>query len=191
MQSLQALMQQLEQSAQWQASATLRQILARWPQLVGTAVAQHSQPVKIHRKLLEVSVSSSAWAQTLTFERTKILTKLHQQISASIHEVQDLRFTTVRWRQPQQRSDIAARTTLSTHPSWAPRPQGNSWAPPQNANEAFQQWSTWKQAQLTHQSICPECQRPCPQQELQRWSACAICMTHHWQTKLPKGSRAN
>ncbi|MEM0981943.1 MAG: DUF721 domain-containing protein, partial [Cyanobacteria bacterium P01_H01_bin.58] len=104
MQSLQALMRQLEQSAQWQASATLRQILARWPQLVGAAVAQHSQPVKTHRKLLEVSVSSSAWAQTLTFERTKILTKLHQQIPASIYEVQDLRFTTVRWRQPQQRS---------------------------------------------------------------------------------------
>lgn len=180
MQSLQALMQQLERSAQWQASASLRQVLALWPQLVGAAVAQHSQPIKIHRNCLEVSVSSSAWAQTLTFERAKILAKLHQQIPPIIHEVRDVRFSTVRWRQTQQRSDLAVRSHLTAHPSWVSAP-ARQLRPtsPRNVAEAFRQWSIRKQAQLAHQSICPECQRPCPQQELQRWSICAICMTYH------------
>ncbi|MBE7381377.1 MAG: DUF721 domain-containing protein [Leptolyngbya sp. SIO1E4] len=186
MQSLQTLMQQLERSPRWQASASFRQLLTLWPQLVGTAVAQHSWPHQVQRGILHVSVSSAAWAQTLTFERCRILEKLHRQIPATVTEIQELRFATARWRQTTQRSRPLASPQLREHPSWAQVPQRQATLSPNTADDAFHGWSQRLQRQLADQSLCPECQRPCPTQELQRWPACAICMTHHWQTSTAK-----
>lgn len=179
-------MQKLERSPQWQASSTLRQILALWPQLVGKAVAQHSQPTKIHRRALQVSVSSAAWAQTLTFERLKILQKLHQAIPPSQAEIQDLRFATAQWQRVTQRSQLTPSVNLAEHPSWATSPPRSARSRPEDVTTAFNQWATDKQRQLSSQSRCPSCHSPCPSQELQRWSICAICMTHKWQSEYQK-----
>jgi len=186
MQSLHTLMTQLERSPAWRSNASFRQLLAQWPQLVGAAVAQHSQPTKVQRGVLQVTVSSAAWAQTLTFERYRILQKLRQQMPAIATEIQDMRFTTARWRQDSQRARPPARTVLNQHPSWVAAPTHPSQVPPQTAAEAFQRWAHQRQAQLAHQSRCPRCQRPCPSQELQRWSACAICMSQQWHGRSPR-----
>lgn len=182
MQSLNALMKNLERSPQWRANAGLRQVLAIWPQLVGAAVAQHSRPTKIYRGVLQVAVSSAAWAQTLTFERLRILQKLHEQLPATQTEIQDLRFTSAQWHRETQQSQPTRQDSLASHPSWADLPARRSQRPPQTADMAFQQWANRRRAQLSSQSQCPRCQSPCPTQELQRWSVCAICITHQWQT---------
>ncbi|HEY9890101.1 MAG TPA: DUF721 domain-containing protein [Candidatus Obscuribacterales bacterium] len=180
MQSLQALMNNLERSPQWQATSNLRQVLALWPQLVGESVAQHSQPIKIYRHVLQVSVSSAAWAQTLTFERSRILQKLHTQLPATQAEIHDLRFAAAEWQPVQVRSRPGS-TNLQEHPSWAALPQrATPLSPTPTASSAFQQWATRRRTQLANQSQCPRCQAPCPTQELRRWSVCAICMTHQW-----------
>lgn len=193
MQSLQALMQQLERSPQWRDSASFRKLLAIWPELVGTAVAQHSQPYQIQRDVLQVAVSSAAWAQTLTFERQRILTKLHAQVPDLAIDIRDIRFAPGRWQQLKRRKKSVAKErsrffqgTSAIAPPTLQAP--TSFQPlPKTPEDAFQQWSERLRTQYTHQSICPQCQRPCPSQELKRWPACAICMTHHWQNNLPNG----
>lgn len=182
MQSLQALMTTLERSPQWQATSVLRHVLAVWPQLVGQAVAQHSQPTKISRGVLLVAVSSAAWAQTLTFERSHILQKLHQKVPAAKPEIRDIRFAAAQWQRLTQRSQPLLNSSLAEHPSWAALPPRQSKQSPPTATSAFQQWAERKRHQLSSQSRCPYCQCPCPTQELQRWSVCAICMTHQWRT---------
>lgn len=177
-------MQQLERSPRWQASASFRKLLALWPQLVGSAVAQHSQPSKIQRGVLLVSVSSAAWAQTLTFERLRILEKLHQQIPTMVNEIQEIRFATARWQPSKKRSHSRAVLQLIEHPSWVQVSHSPVQPPPKTADEAFQQWSKKVHSQHSSQSLCPECHCPCPTAELSRWPVCAICMSHRWQTPL-------
>jgi predicted nucleic acid-binding Zn ribbon protein len=185
MQSLQALMKQLERSPEWQSSAPLRQVLAAWPEVVGAAVAQHSQPLKVQRGVLQVAVSSAAWAQTLTFERIRILQKLHQRVPAIASDIQEMRFATAQWQRTKSQPKGVNFPSLRGHPSWAP-PLPTPFATlPTTAAGAFQQWSKRVQSQLATQSTCPRCQRPCPTSELHRWSVCAICATHQWYT--PQG----
>ncbi|MEM9009233.1 MAG: DUF721 domain-containing protein [Cyanobacteria bacterium P01_F01_bin.86] len=180
MQSLQMLMQQLERSPRWQASAAFRELLALWPQLVGTAVAQHSRPHQIQRGSLHVAVSSSAWAQTLTFERLRILDKIHQQIPTTKTDIHEIRFATARWRQVQRRSRPLKPPQIVEHPSWTSSPQIGAQPRPQTATDAFNHWAQRIQIQFATQSLCPECRCPCPTQELKRWPACSICMSHRW-----------
>jgi len=104
MQSIQTLMNTLERSPQWQANASVRRVLALWPQLVGEAVAQHSRPTKIQRRVLQVAVSSAAWSQTLTFERSRILQKLHESLPETQSTIADLRFAAGNWHQEGRRS---------------------------------------------------------------------------------------
>lgn len=182
MQSIQTLMQTLERSPQWQANASLRQILAAWPQLVGDAVAQHSRPTKIHRRVLQVSVSSAAWSQTLTFERSRILQKLHESLAETQTTVQDLRFAAANWPRTSQRANPTARPTLAEHPSWVAWPPARPTKFSPTATEAFQQWANLKRTQLASQSRCPRCGSPCPSQEVKRWGVCAICIAHQWYT---------
>lgn len=181
MQSINTLMQSLERSPQWRANSGLRQVLALWPQLVGDAVAQHSRPTKVYRNVLQVSVSSAAWAQTLTFERPRILQKIHQKLPSTQTEIRDIRFSAAQWERETQRSQPSPRYSLTEHPSWAASPARQLQPPPQTAHSAFQQWASRKRTQLAGQSHCPRCQCPCPTQELRRWSVCAICATHQWQ----------
>jgi predicted nucleic acid-binding Zn ribbon protein len=178
MQSLTTLMKTLERSPQWRANAGLRQVLAIWPQLVGDAVAQHSRPTKVYRGVLQVSVSSAAWAQTLTFERLRILQKLHAALPLLQTEIKDLRFAMAQWQRETHQAPRTATLSLSDHPSWANVAQRRSRQVPQTADGAFQQWADRKRRQLASQSQCPQCQSPCPTQELARWSVCAICFTH-------------
>ncbi|MGF1521096.1 MAG: DUF721 domain-containing protein [Leptolyngbyaceae cyanobacterium] len=188
MQSLSTLMKQLERSPRWQASANLRRLLTLWPQIVGAAVAQHSQPCQVKRGILHVSVSSSAWAQTLTFERLRILEKIHLQLPATKTDINEIRFATARWQQLQRRSRSIVQSQLAEHPSWAKTTvQPTSQPAATTATDAFKQWSQRIQTQFLDQSVCPECRCPCPTQELQRWPACSICMSHHWQNNLGNG----
>jgi predicted nucleic acid-binding Zn ribbon protein len=184
MQSIHTLMQTLERSPQWQANASLRRVLATWPQLVGEAVAQHSRPTKIHRQALQVSVSSAAWSQTLTFERSRILQKLHVALPETQQTIQDLRFATADWHRLTQRSQPTERPTLAEHPSWAESPHVRAKVGPLNAQEAFQRWADCKRTQLASQGHCPHCGSPCPASEVSRWGKCAVCIAHQWYRPL-------
>lgn len=170
----------LGQSPQWQSSAEIRQILALWPQFVGPAVAQHSQPTKIRANVLYVAVSSAAWSQTLTFERSRILQNIHQKLPTTQRSIRELRFAPAEWQRLSRVSEPTPTQPLSHHPCWADSPASFPISKVRNPDVMFQQWARRKQQQLANQSRCPACQSPCPTRELNRWSVCSICVAKRW-----------
>lgn len=176
MESIQHLIGQLEQNPQWRSQVKFRRIVALWSAVVGPAVSQHSRPTGLHQQVLQVAVSSAAWAQTLTLERLAILQKLRDRLPAN-DAVTDIRFSTGRWA-------TSPGGTLLPLPQASPLPSPRStpWPDrPATALAAFNQWAEHLQAQQAQQPQCPQCHRPCPQEELQRWSQCALCATTPWQ----------
>lgn len=53
-----------------------REVLSFWPEVVGEDVAARTQAVKIHKGVLYVHVSHSAWMQELHFIEKEIIEKL-------------------------------------------------------------------------------------------------------------------
>jgi predicted nucleic acid-binding Zn ribbon protein len=182
MQSLQQAMADLEASSQWRSQALLRNILRVWPQVVGTAVAQHSRPTGLQKQVLQVRVTSAAWSQTLTFERLQILDKLRLHLPPAAI-INDIRFSSGRWS--TSTPSLLGDTVFANHPSRL----ATAIAPPQrdrpdSAIAAFSQWQHHLSQQNDQHPPCPHCHCPCPPGELARWSVCSICATHQWQSTL-------
>lgn len=159
-------------------------LLKCWPEVVGAAVTAHTRPVSIQRDVLSVATSSAAWAQTLTFERQRILKKLNVHLSSPLV---DIRFSTAQWQRSKDSSIDAEQTTTilwREHPSClVDKPDVSNLSKllnSQNPNAAFQQWAKVMQARSHDLPLCPQCQCPTPLGELQRWSVCSICATKQW-----------
>ncbi|MDP4360578.1 DUF721 domain-containing protein, partial [Escherichia coli] len=69
-------------------------VLKYWAEAVGSVVATHTQLLSIEKNVLWVATSSASWAQTLTFERQRILAKLNKQLPSPLT---DIRFSTAQW----------------------------------------------------------------------------------------------
>ncbi|MFN5855581.1 MAG: DciA family protein [Pseudanabaenaceae cyanobacterium] len=50
--------------------------------------------------------------------------------------------------------------------------------PPENALEALERWRKLVKQQESALVKCPQCQRHCPQGEVQRWQMCRVCATY-------------
>ena len=106
----------LEQQPSWQTRRQFYQVVQYWPKAVGHLVARQTRPVSIQRQVLYVSVSTAAWAQTLTFERQHILAQLNGRLSCPLS---DLKFSAAQWRQspaPGRRQPDSE--WLRQHPSY-------------------------------------------------------------------------
>lgn len=51
-----------------------------WKEVVGNTYAENSQPSKIRKKQLTVTVSNSIWLQELTFYKETILEKINRKL---------------------------------------------------------------------------------------------------------------
>ncbi len=182
--SLNHILSALEKQSQWQQP--FQRLLKCWPEAVGAAVTVHTRPLWIQRDVLWVATSSAAWAQTLTFERQRILNKLNGKLPSALI---DIRFSTAQWQQPKDSNVTAgnppATQLLLKHPSClvdTPSVPETSKTPnSQNPNAAFQHWAKVTQARARNLPLCPQCQCPTPPGELQRWAVCSICAPRQWQ----------
>ena len=177
LEDIRGLIKGLEGQESWQAQRQFRLVLLHWPKAVGFAVARKTRPVSIHRGTLHVATATAAWAQSLAYERFKILQKLNRHQS---HPLRNIRFSTAYWNQSQQSASSQARQ--AAHPSLVQRSQQQTLAEPKptTPDEAFQRWARTLQAIQTHQAICPRCQCHCPPGELDRWKCCSLCAAKQW-----------
>lgn len=160
----------LQEDPAWSEPQRFWVILQAWDEIVGDVVARQAQPVTIvppHR--LQVAVSSGIWAQTLSFERLKILAKLNQRLPAPL---QDIHFSSRDWpvKRPQP--------TLPNSPQslrWRSQGSRPQLSHPPSAQAAFRQWSTAVQKFTARLPLCPRCQCPTPRPELDRWQMCGLC----------------
>lgn len=150
--------------------------LQHWSDVVGKAVALHTRPVSLQRDVLRVATSSAAWAQTLTFERHRILQKLNPYLPTPLV---DIRFAGAGWERPRAQTTTASPT--SEHPSAIALPRPKIPQPTQETpNAAFSHWASVVRSRDRHLPLCPLCQCSTPPGELQRWQMCAFCAAKQW-----------
>ena len=182
--SINHILDALQQQTGWQEQPFQR-LLKCWPEVVGAARAAHTRPVSMQRGVLWVATSSAAWAQTLTFERQRILEKLNVHLPSPLV---DIRFSTAQWQRAENSSPVAENKT--TMRLWHEHPSCVVDAPPipktsvtpnfLNPNATFQHWAKVMQARAHGLPLCPQCHCPTPPGELQRWDICSICATKQW-----------
>ncbi|MGB3788195.1 MAG: DUF721 domain-containing protein [Phormidesmis sp.] len=180
LEGISSLIKGLENQDSWQAQRQLRLVLQHWPKAVGFAVARQTRPVSIHQAELYVATATPVWAQTLTYERFKILKKLNRYQPKPL---KNIRFSTAQWALPTKQFDRSStlNRARSQHPSYTgqtPQPHTHVPATP---SAAFEQWAHTIQQMQSSQALCLECQCRCPQGELDRWSVCALCASKRWQ----------
>lgn len=179
--SLEQLLQALQKDPRWQQDRSLRLLQQRWAGIVGPAIAAQAQPVAIQRQTLQVAVSSGAWAQTLGFERMRLLQRLRQELNLSL---KDIRFSTA-YR--DRRSSQVPLESDRQHQAWQTHPcrliesgQGSA-----IASDPLQ-----RRRDLSRTlPRCPRCHIPSPPGELQRWNCCALCIRQQWATQTPSSSQ--
>lgn len=175
------LLHQLEQQPTWKKHQQFRQVLKGWVQAVGPVVACQTQPVRLEKGMLYVTAANPVWAQTLMFERLRILAKLNATVNPPLT---DIRFSSGDWfgrSSPLSQGMFGAGVRLENHPSFTTRTEAVPTSRPKTALEAFQQWAKRHQAEAQRQPRCPRCTCPCPPGELQRWTVCCFCATKSWQ----------
>jgi|GEM_PF-147386 len=175
------LLKRLDQEPAWRSNRPFLQLCQQWRAVVGEALAIHTRPVAVHQGVLWVAVSNPAWAQTLTFERSRLVAKINRSIAPPFDPpLVDARFSSARWF--ETRSQPAALSPLaSAGPSTMPDRDR-----PATAAEAFSHWAASVQSQLKRYDPCPQCGRSAPPAELDRWGVCGPCMVDQWsRVRLP------
>jgi len=71
-------------SRSWQSRLRQADVLKRWPEVVGPAVADHSRPVKLLGDVLVISVDSSAWATQLTYMTTTLCAQVNEAFGGPV-----------------------------------------------------------------------------------------------------------
>lgn len=64
----------------WQTQIGVRTLLSQWPQLVGTAVADHCKPVGFREGVLQVQAESTTWATALRTLAPKVIASLNESL---------------------------------------------------------------------------------------------------------------
>lgn len=72
-------------------AARAQAAMRRWPEVVGTMLAEKSHPDRFGRGTLWVAVEGSAWAQELRLMKDRILLRLNE-VAGEKHLFQDVRF---------------------------------------------------------------------------------------------------
>lgn len=152
----------------------IQQLLDCWQEVVGKVIATHTQPISIERDVLWVATSGAAWAQNLTFERRRLLKKLNKILPTPLV---DIRFSTARWQPTKKKSPTQPKISSTEHPSYLGNTNHfpNLHAQPKNPHTAFDNWTQTIKTRYSELPLCPNCQSPAPQGELERWGVCSIC----------------
>ncbi len=191
MQQLDHILNQFGAAPVWDQQRSFQYLLQAWPILVGETVAAHSRPLGIQRQVLQVATSAAVWAQNLSFERQRLLTKLNQNVQLRSLNLKDIRFSTAQWHNSP--TDPARRLQSQEEQlRWQQHPSRLPPAPEDSPllltdlrpTHGFQRWAERQTRQNQALPLCPRCQCPTPGGELKRWSQCAFCATQKWQADM-------
>ncbi|CAN5661898.1 DUF721 domain-containing protein [soil metagenome] len=175
LEDLNGLIKGLEGQQSWQVQRQFRLVLQHWQSAVGFAVARQTRPISIQRSVLYVATATAVWAQTLSYERLKILRKLNHY---QRQPLKNIRFSTAQWAQTNNL--ITADKESQQHPSYVGNVPSLPTVIAQTPDAAFQRWAIAIQQMQSTQALCPQCRCRCPEGELGRWAVCALCAAKQW-----------
>jgi predicted nucleic acid-binding Zn ribbon protein len=163
----------LQARGHWQ-TPPLQILLKCWHEVVGSNIALQTRPVSIYRDVLRVATSSAAWAQTLTFERKNLLSKVNQKLSVPLT---DIHFSTAGWNISSSRPK-PQKPSYTEHPFYIEQITASEPVDTNtrlSVNATFDSWVKRMQASSHNLPLCPQCSCPTPVGEIQRWGICALC----------------
>lgn len=182
---------QIQTQEGWQQRRQFLLILEHWSRIVGESVAMQTRPTGIYRQVLQVAVSNSSWSQALTFERQRILKKLHPFLAGYPETVKDIHFSTAKWfSTKEERSPVPVDPSefIKQHPSYisvkidlAPLSRSKADQPkePLDALTAFNRWANLVKSSTSSLPKCSRCQCPTPKGEITRWGMCRNCYSQN------------
>lgn len=130
----------------WDARLQSVSLFHRWPELVGTEIARHSLPLRVHGGVLVVAVRHQAWATQLSFLRTDLLRRIRRDCGAAIRDI----LFQVQWH-----ADLDQLSPLPDHPGACASPHSpppaydtrEATAPPTAVpNDVFAAFRAWQTA---------------------------------------------
>lgn len=183
--ALNRVLSSLNHSSHGKPQQQFHQILDCWAEAVGSLVAAQTRPISVQRQVLQVATSTSTWAQTLMFERQRILQKLNPHLTKPLT---DIRFSTAHWHGAKSAPLYSMETEVARiwqqHPSQVKDCQSTQSVPQpgdiQTPRTAFRQWAMQMQHRSQSLPLCPQCHCPTPEGELERWSVCGHCAAQTW-----------
>ncbi len=175
LEDLSGLIKGLEGQQSWQVQRQFRLVLQHWQSAVGFAVARQTRPTSIQRSVLYVATATAVWAQTLSYERFKILRKLNHH---QPQPLENIRFSSAQWAQSSALPLVDKET--QQHPSYVGNVPSLPAVIAQTPDTAFQRWAIAIRQMQATQAICPQCRCRCPTGELDRWAICALCAAKQW-----------
>ncbi|MGK7896432.1 MAG: DUF721 domain-containing protein [Xenococcus sp. (in: cyanobacteria)] len=179
MRSLDKILSKLTQQPEWQEYNQYQQLATCWRNIVNRKISQNTRPIYFSRGIFGIATSSAVWAQELTLQRYSLLKKVNRQLN---FEVQDIRFTPARWTDimTQENQTNSVKNLNNKENIAAIRPKqvesATEIATPKTAHESLQNWLEQVKMRSQNLPLCPQCNSPTPQKELERWHFCCHCM---------------
>ncbi|GAA1141018.1 DUF721 domain-containing protein [Nesterenkonia lutea] len=68
----------------WSSPVAVGSVIARWEQLVGSAIAEHCRPEKFENGVVEVLCDSSAWATNLKLMQPQLMDVFNRELGPGI-----------------------------------------------------------------------------------------------------------
>ncbi len=91
------LINELVQERQWQGGLAEGEIFIKWPEIVGTEIALHSEPIEIKNGKLFIKCSSTAWATQLNLVKSELLISV-KKVAPGISELEIYGPSAPSWR---------------------------------------------------------------------------------------------
>lgn len=182
--SLENILNQLEQQPGWEKFRDYRQLLKCWDNTVNQNTAKYTRPLYINRQVLWVATSSAARAQELSFQRYTLLKRLNKQLPFTL---KDIRFSASGWhvstyethhseimfRANQQKSEQKSQSISGKRA--IDRPSAST-----RAKIAAQRWLDKLNQNSSSWLSCPGCNAPTSTKEIKRWNLCYLCVSQKW-----------
>jgi len=176
---LNKILNKITQQPEWQEYRQYQQLSTCWRQVINQKISQNTRPIYFSRGVLGIATSSAVWAQELTLQRYSLLKKLNKHLD---FDVKDIRFTPARWddiiiqnnqTNSTEKSHIQKNTVISSQKKAELTTEISI---PKTAPQTLQNWLEKVKVKLQILPLCPQCNSPTPQKELERWNLCCHCM---------------
>ena len=80
------VLKNLIQDREWQSGIAEGNLFANWENIVGTEIAEHTEPIAILEGVLTIRTSSTAWATQLNLLNNDVLTSLQASAPGALVE---------------------------------------------------------------------------------------------------------
>jgi predicted nucleic acid-binding Zn ribbon protein len=170
------VLQSLTRQPGWESYRRYCQAIEGWKRVVSPRLLDRTRPVSLRDDVLSVATRSAALAQELSLQRYSLVRKMNPFLDEPI---EDIHFSSARWFDlpPVPPDDAIEPAPIDEHPSYSAGENGSE-KKAKNVHlskEGFERLREKIDRRSRNWPLCPRCQSPSPNGEIDRWGHCAFC----------------